>query len=213
MIDDLKDTIEANDLTGLAAFQIGSYYNVVVIKKLDGEFLELLNPRMLSTNGNVTTQETTAYFPGLSAEVKRHEKISLVYQDRNGKDCSMNAEGALSILIQRKIDYTFGSSFLSKLSKEEKKLFEAKLEHGPEVAISEVCPTSFKRDYLVKLSNILTVIIALIFIVSFFVDDTQSLWDYQLYFSFGAVVTNIIYVLLRAVRRSWTYLVQFLSNR
>ena len=193
LIDDLKDTIEANDLEGLTAFQIGSYYNVVVIKKQDGEFLELLNPRMLSTKGKITTQETTAYFPGLSAEVERHEKISLIYQDRNGKDCSMKAEGALSILIQRKIDFTFGASFLSKLSKEEQKLFEAKLEYGSEVAISEVCPTSFKRDYLVKLSNILMVIIAIIFLVSLFIDDTQSLWDYQLYTAFGVLVTNIFY--------------------
>jgi len=193
LIDNLKDTIEANDLDGLAAFQIGSYFNIVVVKDDNGEFLELINPRMLSTKGRVTTEEKTAYFPGLSAEVERHEKISIIYQDREANDCSMKAEGALSILLQRKIDFTFGASFLSKLSKEEKKLFEAKLEHGPEVAISEVCPTTFKRDYLVKLSNILTIIIAAIIVISFFIENTKSLWDYQLYIALGVVVTNIIY--------------------
>lgn len=55
LIEDMKDTIEANSLDGLAAFQIGSYYNVVVIKKEDGTFLELINPRLISNSGRVTT--------------------------------------------------------------------------------------------------------------------------------------------------------------
>ena len=193
LIDDLKDTIKENDLEGLAAFQIGSYYNIVVVKNENGEFLELLNPRMLSTKGRVTAQETTAYFPGMSAEVERHESICLVYQDRNGADCSMKASGELSILIQRKIDFTFGASFLSKLSKQEREIFEAKLKYGADVAISEVCPTTFKRDYFVKLSNILLVLMSLVFLVSLFMEDTQSLWNTQLYLSLGVVIANIVY--------------------
>jgi len=193
LIDDLKDTIEANDLEGLAAFQIGSYYNIVVIKKEDGEFLELLNPRMLSTKGRVTTTETTAYYPGMSVEVERHESISLVYQDRDAKDCSMKADGALSILIQRKIDYTFGANFLSKLSKEAKEQFEAKLEHGGHVSVSEVCPTTNKRDYFVKISNVFLIIMSVILLVSLFIEETQSLWSTQVYLSYGVVVANIIY--------------------
>ncbi|MDD2790444.1 MAG: peptide deformylase [Sulfurimonas sp.] len=195
LIDDLKDTINANDLDGLAAFQIGSYYNIVLIKNQDGTFLELLNPRLISTNGKITTKETTAYFPNLSADVQRHDKISIVYQDRDGAQHSLQAEGALSVLIQRKIDYTFGSSFLHKLSKEEKKIFEKKLEFGSDVAISEVCPTTFKRDYLTKLSNILTIIIAAAFVVGLFMSDELrlSLWHAQLYLSYGVLVTNVVY--------------------
>ena len=136
LIDNLKDTIEANSLDALAAFQIGSMYNVIVLKQEDGTFLELMNPRMFNTQGSVTTRETTAYFPGISAQVTRHEKISLVYEDRELKQHSLKADGALSILLQRKIDYTFGSTFLNKLSLEEKKVFEKKLEFGSDIAIS-----------------------------------------------------------------------------
>jgi peptide deformylase len=196
LIDDLKDTIQANNLRGLAAFQIGSYYNIVVIKKEDGTFLELINPRLLSTDGKIITTETTAYFPGLSADVQRHNKISVIYQDRSGEQKSLKAEADFSVLLQRKIDYTFGSSFLHKLSKEEKAKFEKKLEFGANVAISEVCPTTFKRDYLTKLSNILLIILVLIFGASLFIGDKQTLmtlWDSQLYISYGVLVTNVIY--------------------
>jgi len=196
LLDDLKDTIEANKLDGLTAFQIGSMYNIIVIKKDDGSFLELINPRLLFTQGKVTTVEKTAYFPALSAKVTRHEKISVVYEDKNLKQHSLKADGALSILLQRKIDYTFGSSFINKLSEDEKKRFEVKLEFGSDIAISEHCPTTFNRDKILKVINILTVAMLVLFISSLFVDDEQtlnSMWDYQLYTSFGVLTLQVIY--------------------
>jgi peptide deformylase len=146
LLDDLKDTIVANNLNGLAAFQIGNYLNAIVIKREDGTFLELINARLISNSGKITTTEQTAYFPNLSAEVTRFENIMVIYQDRNANQHSLNTSGAEAILLQRKIDYVFGSSFLNKLSSDEKKKFKKKLEFGSDVAISEVCPTTFKRD-------------------------------------------------------------------
>ncbi|MCF6310693.1 MAG: peptide deformylase [Sulfurimonas sp.] len=201
LIQDMKDTIEANSLDGLTAFQIGSYYNIVVVKKdesslVEGDgFLELINPRLLNTNGKVTTREKTAYFPGLSAEVTRYESISLIYQDREGTQHSMKADGDLSILLQRKIDYTFGSSFINKLSKEEKKLFEKKLEFGSDIAISESCPTIFKRDYIVKLINALMIAMIVLLFTSLFTsqESAKTLWDYQVYLSLSVIGLNILY--------------------
>jgi peptide deformylase len=195
LIDDLKDTIEANNLDGLTAFQIGSYYNVVVIKSDDGTFLELLNPRLLSTDGKITTVEKTAYFPGLSANVTRHDKISIVYQDRNGSNHSLKAEGERSVLIQRKIDYTFGSTFLQKLSKEEKKLFEAKLEYGSDISISQSCPTTFLRDKILKFINYVMIAMVVVVFASLFIDNEMKkiVWEYQLYSSYGVLVLNIVY--------------------
>ena len=196
LIDNLKDTIEANSLDALAAFQIGSMYNVIVLKQEDGSFLELINPRMFNTQGSVTTRETTAYFPGLSAQVTRHEKISVIYEDRELQQHSLKADGALSILLQRKIDYTFGSSFIHKLSADEKKLFETKLEFGSDIAISELCPTTFKRDYIIKFINALLVGMLLLFVSLFFIEDIvilDTMWDYQLYASFAVLGLNIIY--------------------
>ncbi|MDT8337836.1 MAG: peptide deformylase [Sulfurimonas sp.] len=195
LIEDMKDTIEANSLDGLAAFQIGSYYNVVVIKKEDGTFLELINPRLISNSGRVTTVEKTAYFPGLSANVTRYEKISVIYQDKEAKQHSLRAEGDLSILLQRKIDYTFGSSFFNKLNKQEKKLFEKKLDFGSDIAISEACPTKFNRDYIVKAVNIAMIVMLVLLMASLFVskETSEQLWSYQKYLFFATIVLNIIY--------------------
>lgn len=196
LLDDLKETIDANDLHALAAFQVGSYYNIVVLKEEDGSFLELINPRLISTKDRITTTETTAYFPNLSAEIQRYDAISIIYQDRNALSCSLKASGERSVLIQRKLDYNFGATFLSKLSKQEKKKFEKKLEFGSDVAISETCPTTFKRDYFVKFSNILIVSMVLLILVSLFVSDKEILsgmWKTQLALFVAALVTNIGY--------------------
>lgn len=203
IIQDLKDTIEANSLEALAAFQIGEMYNIIVIKKGDMSFvagddgyLELINPRIISSSDKVTTVEKTAYFPGLSANVERHNNISIIYEDRNFKQHSLKATGKEAILLQRKIDYTFGSSFINKLSKDEKKLFEKKLDFGSDIAISESCPTTFKRDYILKAINIFMIAMVGLVAVSFFVSDEstlKSMWSYQLYASYGVLGFIIVY--------------------
>ena len=197
LIEDLKDTINKNKCKGLAAYQIGNYFNVVVIKNDDGSFLELINPRLINPNGKITTQETTSYFPGLSANVERYENVSVIYQTRDASQHSLKADGDLSILLQRKIDYTFGSTFLNKLSKDEKKLFEKKLEFGIDVVTPESCPVFSPKDKILKLANILTAFIAILLVGSFFISEKETLemiWHYQLNTSYLTLFTSLVYI-------------------
>ena len=127
LIEDMKDTIEANELAGLAAFQIGSPLNVIVIKR-DHTYLEIINPSIFTKEGQLTPTESTAYYPNLTAVTKRAQRIKVAYEDREGKQQFITAEDDLAILIQRKNDYLMGSTFISRLSPEEKKIFENKLQ-------------------------------------------------------------------------------------
>ncbi len=197
LLEDLKDTIKANDLDGLAAFQIENYFNVVVVKDEDGNLLELINPRIIRHSNKTEEEENTAYFPGLSAKVPRYNEISVVYQDRSGEDKTLIAKGKLARVIQRKIDYTFGGTFLSKLSNEERSRFEQKLDGKMDVAIGGACPTTFVRDKFMFIANLITVGMIVNLIASFFVSEPTKkvLWDYQLYASFGVVSFNIFYFL------------------
>ena len=195
IIQDLKDTINENSIKALTAYQIGSPYNIIVIKQDDETFLELLNPILMKRDGEQTTLETTAYFGELSAKVKRADKISVLYEDIGMNSCSLKAEGEFSALLQRKIDYTYGSSFINKLDKEEKKLFESRLEFGSDISQSEACPTTFKRDYITKLSDILMLVMILLLGVSFFTADemADTMWDYQTYLAASVFLLSLIY--------------------
>ncbi len=145
LIQDLKDTIEVNNLNALTAFQIGSPYNVIVIKDND-KYIELINARVLTREGTVEPVERTAYFPSLSAKTKRYKKIKVMYEDREAKQQFLEADDDLSITIQRKLDYAFGSNFRVRLDEDERKLFDAKLEFGTDAITQNDCPTVFKRD-------------------------------------------------------------------
>jgi peptide deformylase len=194
-IDDLKETLEAYSLEGLSATQVGSYYNVVVVKH-DGELLELINPRILKKKGEIETIEFSSYFPDVGAKMKRYESISLVYEDRNGEQHSLKADGEFAVLLQRKIDYLFGANFLTKLKDEAREQFELALNSK---GVS--CPTTprkFSRDYFVKGSNYIMVLMLLLLGASFFVGDKEQLlgmWKYQLYGSFTVLGLYIVYVL------------------
>ena len=149
LLQDLKDTIEANNLQGLSAFQIGSPLTVMVIKK-EGEFLEIINPAIFHKEGKITSTESTAYFPNLSATVERAKTIKLMYENSKGEQQFLTAEDDLAILIQRKMDYLMGSSFLTRLSKEEKELFEKKLESNSDELTFESCPTGLQSDKILR---------------------------------------------------------------
>jgi peptide deformylase len=171
IIQDLKDTMAANDLNALAAFQIGSPLSVIIVKKDNGEFIELINPRILTREGKVTSTETTAYFPGLSAKATRYEKIKIMYEDRGANQQFLEADGDLSITIQRKLDYLYGSNFRVRLDKDEQKVFDAKLEFGTDAITKNDCPTVFKRDRLLHLFKYLFVAALLGTTSKFFVSE------------------------------------------
>ncbi len=175
VIEDLKDTIEANHLNALAAFQIGSPYAVIVIKKDDGEFLELINPRIIKREGTVEPVESTAYFPGLSAKTKRYEKIKLMYEDRDANQQFLEAADDLAVMIQRKIDYVFGSNFRVRLDDTERKLFDSKLEFGTDAITDNGCPTTFKRDKILHVIKFLFVISLAALASKFFLSDENLL--------------------------------------
>lgn len=175
LIEDLKDTIEANSINALAAFQIGSPYAVIVIKKDDGEFLELINPRIIKREGTIEPVETTAYFPGLSAKTKRYEKIKVMYEDKKANQQFLEADGDLSIIIQRKLDYVFGSNFRVRLDDTERKLFDSKLEFGTDAITDNGCPTVFKRDKILHVIKFLFVISLVALASKFFLSDENLL--------------------------------------
>jgi peptide deformylase len=196
LIDDIKDTINEYNLLGLAATQIGSYESVVVIRQ-DEEFLELINPRVLSKNGKQVSLETTAYFGNKSAKINRYDEISLVYEDRHGSQHSLKASGDFGVLLQRKIDYLFGANFLTKMSEENKEKFEKSLKSS----LGESCPTqpkSFSRDLFVHGANYLMIAMLLLLFSSLFVSDDVVLldiWMIQLYISFSVIGINVAYIL------------------
>ena len=195
LIQDLKDTITANKIAGLSAYQINNPYNVVVIKQND-DFLVLCNPKIYQENGSMNTIETTTYFGNISAALTRASEIKLVYEDEVGVTKYLTAIDDLAVVLQRKIDYTFGGNIRYRLPDKLQDEFDMKLEFGDNTYESGTCPTSSFKD---KISNTIKYITAFSFIslfLIFFLDDKNTiiLQDLENYSMMGILALILIYV-------------------
>ncbi len=154
IIEDMKDTMEAHDLSALSAIQIAYPYNIILIKHKD-EYLELINPRILSQSGKFDSVETTSYYPNVELTIPRDEHIKLIYEDRDAKQKHMDiSDKTLSATIQRKIDYCFGGNILDKADeKKREKILEALAGNGHMPQVDDICPTFSKKDYFVSFTD------------------------------------------------------------
>ena len=107
LLDDLKETVRAENGAGLAAPQIGVNKRVVVVDVEEGYF-ELVNPVILSTKGEQTGPEGCLSVKGKQGTVTRPNKVKAEYRDRNGKKHKLTAEGFFARAVCHELDHLDG---------------------------------------------------------------------------------------------------------
>lgn len=133
LLDAMAETMYAADGIGLAAPQVGESIRLFVIDLGPGEnrkakLHEFINPVLKEGEGSIAFEEGCLSVPGVSEEVNRKEKITVSYQDRNGKKLEMVAEGLLAVAIQHENDHLDGVLFVDKLSPLKRRLLKKKLQ-------------------------------------------------------------------------------------
>ncbi len=130
LIDDMFDTMYDAQGVGLAAPQIGINIrlSVVDISKDKSQQLVLVNPEILSQEGEALYNEGCLSVPGAYDKVKRAEKVRLKAYDRDGQMYEMDAEGLLAECFQHEIDHLNGKLFIDLLSPLKRTLARKKLD-------------------------------------------------------------------------------------
>ncbi|NLC77406.1 MAG: peptide deformylase [Clostridia bacterium] len=113
----MADTMYDAEGVGLAAPQIGVSKRVVVIDVGEG-LLELVNPQLIEVEGEETAPEGCLSIPGRQGNVKRASRVKVRYQDRTGREMTIEGEGLLARALQHEIDHLDGILFVDKLVKE-----------------------------------------------------------------------------------------------
>ncbi len=125
LIQDIRDTIDANPAIGLAAPQIG------VLKRVTGVRLsyeadqpdEEMEPPIILINPEIVQQGEEAErgydaclsIPGMMGYTDRKLKIKVRYLDENGKRIEREFEGWDARVVQHEIDHLDGILFLDRL--------------------------------------------------------------------------------------------------
>lgn len=107
---------------GLAAVQIGISKRLVVMDVPDAcgkqHRLALANPEIIAMSDEQTLErEGCLSMPGYDLPVERAARVRARYQDLDGRDREIEADGVLAICLQHEIDHVNGVLFTDRVSK------------------------------------------------------------------------------------------------
>jgi len=113
LLDDMAETMYANDGVGIAAPQVGVKLRMVVIDCQDDVGrIELINPVITMREGEAVDTEGCLSVPNIYGEVKRAAKVRVEYVNRYGKKRQLTADGLLARCIQHECDHLEGQLFI-----------------------------------------------------------------------------------------------------
>lgn len=119
LLDDMRETMYKNDGVGIAAPQVGILKRIVVIDIGQG-VMELINPRIIRTQGVQTEEEGCLSVPNKRGIVERPFKCVVTAYDRDGNLMEYSGEGLLARAFSHEIDHLDGILFTDKMIREVK---------------------------------------------------------------------------------------------
>ena len=118
IVDDMFETMYAEEGIGLAATQVDIHQRIIVIDVSENrdERLVLINPELLEKSGETGIEEGCLSIRVQRAFVPRAEKVKILALDRDGIPFELDADGLLAICIQHEMDHLVGKLFMDYLS-------------------------------------------------------------------------------------------------
>ncbi len=116
LLDNLAETLYAAKGLGLAAPQIGISKRVIVVDCGEGLW-EVVNPVIVSMQGQEAGVEGCLSIPGVSGEVERAAQVVVEGWDRNARGIRITASGMGARALQHEIDHLDGILFIDKATK------------------------------------------------------------------------------------------------
>jgi peptide deformylase len=143
LVDDLLETMYANDGVGLAATQVDVHERVIVMDTSQARDAPrvLINPELTARSDEMMVgEEGCLSVPLIYDKVQRHARISVRALGRDGQVQAFDAEGLEAVCVQHEMDHLLGKVFVEYLSPlkrdriKTKMLKKAREEQGPQPA-------------------------------------------------------------------------------
>lgn len=143
LLDDMLETMYANDGIGLAAVQVGVHQRCIVVDVAVREGrnapMKLVNPEIITSSADESSfNEGCLSFPDQYSPVVRPEMVRVRYLDENGAEKTIEASGILATCLQHEIDHTNGIVFVDHISKIKRDIILRKLKKARRLGISGI---------------------------------------------------------------------------
>lgn len=127
LVQDLVDTLDWTGGLGLAANQLAIRKRVCVVR-LGDDTISMINPEIVSQDGEVDSVEGCLSIPDLTIAVKRYRDITVKYIDPNGfVDREIQVGFPNSVVIQHEIDHLDGKTIIDNITPMQRSLLGNKL--------------------------------------------------------------------------------------
>lgn len=131
LIDDMILTMYAAPGIGLAAPQVGVSSRLFVTDISSGrrsqDLIVLINPEMLSMEGEIEEVEGCLSVPGFQEKISRAARVTIKGITRRGEEVVLTGEDFLARAFQHEMDHLEGKLFFDRLGKIKRDLLKAKL--------------------------------------------------------------------------------------
>ncbi len=128
IVNQMFETMYKRGGLGLAGNQVGILKRIVVIdldagKEREGKNqIVLINPEIVTMEGEQLNQEGCLSLPGLYKKVKRAAYVKVKAQNVDGEDFEIEGEDLLARALQHEIDHLNGIVFIDRLSPLQRRL-------------------------------------------------------------------------------------------
>ena len=123
LLRDMWASMQSARGVGLAAPQIGLTLRLAIIDvKPEGksERHVLINPEIVSLEGELNDEEGCLSLPGVYSKLKRHARARVRALDENGVSRELYGEGLFARALQHEIDHLDGKLFIDRIPFEER---------------------------------------------------------------------------------------------
>ena len=118
LLEDMEDTLIEQNGAGLAAPQVGIMRQICIVFTDEEEgIIELINPEIISEEGEQNGAEGCLSFPGEFGLVKRPMTVTVKAQDRNGNWFEKIGTEFTARAFCHEIDHLHGVVFTTKVSR------------------------------------------------------------------------------------------------
>ena len=112
LLDDMAETLDAAEGAGLAAPQVGILRRVcLVLDEEQEDYVELINPEILSQSGEQTGLEGCLSVPGKWGLVTRPETVRIRAQDRDGQWFELERTGLTARCFCHELEHLDGHMY------------------------------------------------------------------------------------------------------
>ncbi len=129
IVDEMFETLYKAPGIGLAATQANIHQQIIVIdiSVEQNQPLCFINPKILSCDGEQTTEEGCLSVPGIFEKIKRAEHVTVQALNQNGESFTLKTDGLLAVCIQHEMDHLTGKLFIDYLSSLKRQRIRKKL--------------------------------------------------------------------------------------